>query len=164
MLQNLSTREITVFKVTDIDQHNPARLCVTFVVPLWLCAGDYKLFLIAPRGWGPGEIRTDNPKLTERYADKSVIKTKDGILVVSGKLVVTRWFKARMSIDGEPINISSTEILASQQSDDTCPEGEYITYADILYTDILRVEGDSREYHEPTHTEKRKYTEYKRNE
>lgn len=106
-------------------------------------------------------MRTDNPVLTQREADKGAIKLNGGFIVVNGTLIVTPRFKAKMAIDSKLISVNGAELVSTFTGDDMTMSGEYWAYADVIYTDILRVIGQDRDrdYVEPEHRKGRIYIE-----
>lgn len=163
ILQNLATKDVTIFKLFDSVGTNPLYYIFKFEVPDWLYSGDYKLLLVSNNEWLPNEIDTNIPEETYCKIDKGGITNNDKFIVINGKVLVTRWFKAQLFNDGCPMTINYQDLGGNVLSDDKSYCGNIVTELDLIHTDLLRIKGKDIKYNQPIQTGRKTYKEYKRN-
>lgn len=163
IIQNLANKEITVFKLFDSAGSNPVYYIFKFEVPNWIGGGDYKLFLVSNNEWLPDDINTSVPEDSYCKIDKGGITNNDQLIVINGKVLVTRWFKAQLFNNGCPVTINYQDLGSSVLSGDDSYCGDIVTELDLIHTDLLCIKAEDIKHHQPIQTTRKTYKEYKRN-
>lgn len=130
ILQNTYTKEVFVYKVRDFSANN-IRFCFRFIMPE--CTGDYMYYIVSNNEWDSSEINWDNIDNTNLLTDKTAVTFNGMYLVANGKLVVSKYFKAKATIKEMEL-----PILVESESEDERTEGELVTSLDILSKGLLR--------------------------
>ncbi|MCD8079642.1 MAG: hypothetical protein LUF04_04275 [Bacteroides sp.] len=167
LLQNRSTKEITIFQLPDYYYGHPVYYGFKIHLPDWIGYGEYDLFLLSDENWDGKDINPDNPRNTIRYTDKGTISANDMLIVVNGLLLVTKHFKGRwVDATGNKVEGNKCSFTVDSESKDERLTGETFRCLDIIHTDILKYKHEYKHssYVEPRLYKSRgNYKEYRRN-
>lgn len=137
VLQHKFTKEIFLFKVRDLSW-NTLRFYFNMQVPDCFPDGEYDYFIISNDEWSTDEINVDIVKHTNLYTDKGLVTLNDKCIIIGDKLLVTKFFKARVFNCGKQLTYNGDYVIAQQASQDDKAYGDIVKNINILGRGLLK--------------------------
>ncbi len=137
ILQSVFTKDIYVIKVKDVSL-NCIRFYLNIQLPCELPAGEYNYFIVTSEDWAADMLDPDIIRKTGYLTDKEAVSNNGMFIVFGDKLLVTKYFRAKLYSGGKAVTAWGNDFAFKQASQDVRGEGEIIRHLDILGNGLLK--------------------------
>lgn len=142
IFENTYTKEIIVYKTRDLHYFNKLRFKLIIT---GLPSGTYKYYVINDNDWRGEELDWNNIRNSSRIIPNGAVVTGDKYIVIGNKLLVTKYFTAKL-VDSNLLDIeASCETLATTLFTENEPEGDIIKILVILATGLVNITNSTNE-------------------